>query len=95
MILNVLIFIAAIAVVSLLAGPIAIWFFCMRPYISEKRKNPANGASWFYSQLLDFSTIFVICRDSRERMPWFMYVWADINLLWLFLPILLFIILKK
>ena len=92
MILKISIFLLAVAVISLLIGPFAIWIFCMRPYISEKNKNPANGASWAYSQLLDFSTILAICRDSDEKIPWFIYIWAGINLLWLLLPISIFII---
>ncbi len=91
MFLNVLIFFVAIAVVSFLLGPTAIWFFRMRPYIRKKGKNPATGANWGYSQLLDFSAIFAICRDSHERIPWFIYVWVGINLFWILLPIFLFI----
>jgi hypothetical protein len=65
----------------------------MRPYICKKNRNPANGVNWGYSQLLDFSTILAICRDSHERIPWFIYIWAGISLLLILLPVLLLIIL--
>ncbi len=67
----------------------------MRPYIRNKRGNPANGANWGYSQLLDLSTIIAICRDSHERIPWFIYIWGGINLIWVFLLTSLILIFKN
>ena len=88
---DVLAFLIALAVTALVAGPTAVWFLCMRPYIRDSGRYPATGAIWGYSQIVDFFSILAICREERHDLPWFMYVWGSITLFWLVVPILLLV----